>query len=286
MKSGSTTQQVNFWRVQNISDLELIHARYLNHAFPRHMHAEYIIGIIVQGIEEINHRGKIYAAPTGSVILINPGEPHSNYSINSRGFTYRTFYPSARLLGQINFDITGKEESPSFPVPVIERSDMFQSLLRLHVILGQSNSALEQESEFISLMARLIAKHASTGIPALPVIREHRFVKIAREYVEAYYTENFSLRQLASISRISPYHLLRTFHGEVGLPPFEYQTQLRISRAKKLLRDGWSIAAAAAETGFVDQSHLSKHFKRVVGVTPGRYSPDRNNIQYPSRKRT
>ena len=171
-------------------------------------------------------------------------------------------------------------------MPVIQQSDMFQLLLRLHIKLGQTNSALEQESEFISIMARLIARHSATDIPALPLVSEHRYVKIAREYLEAYYTENFSLRQLASISHISPFHLLRTFHGEVGLPPFEYQIQLRISRAKELLRDGWSIAAAAAETGFVDQSHLSKHFKRVVGVTPGRYSPDRNNIQYPPRKRT
>ncbi len=285
MKSESTIQQVNFWRVQNINDLELIHAHYLNHAFPRHLHEEYIIGIIVQGVEEINHRGTIYVAPTGSLILINPGEPHSNYSINGRGFTYRMFYPSARLLGQINFDITGKEESPIFAAPVIERSDMFHSLLRLHIKFGQTNSALEQESEFISIMARLIARHSLTGITVLPGSGEHRYVKIAREYLESYYTENFSLRQLASISGISPFHLLRTFHDEIGLPPFEYQTQLRISRAKKLLRDGWSIADAAAETGFVDQSHLTKHFKRVVGVTPGRYSPDRNNIQDKSHQR-
>jgi AraC-like DNA-binding protein len=259
--------------------LELIYAHYLNHTFPRHLHEEYIIGIIVQGVEEINHRGTVYLAPLGSLLLINPGEPHSNYSINARGFTYRTFYPSMRLLRQINFDITGKEKSPVFSVPVIQQSDMFDSLLRLHIKLGQTNSALEQESEFVSIMAQLIARYGSTGINILPVVSEHSYVKIAREYLEAYYTENFSLRQLASITGISPYHLLRTFHDEIGLPPFEYQTQLRISRAKKLLRDGWSIADTAAETGFFDQSHLTRHFKRLVGVTPGRYSPDRNNIQ-------
>lgn len=280
MNSKSTLQRVNFWRVQNISDLELIHAHYLNHTFPRHVHEEYIIGIIVQGVEEINHCGTVYVAPTSSLLLINPGETHSNYSINARGFTYRTFYLSTRLLRQINFDVTGKGNLPRFSTPVIQRSEMFQSLLRLHVKLGQTNSALEQESEFISVMTRLIARHGSTGIPTLPVIKERRYVKIAREYLEAYYTENFSLRQLASVSGISPFHLLRTFHDEIGLPPFEYQTQLRIAHAKKLLRDGWLIADAAAETGFVDQSHLTRHFKRVVGVTPGKFSPDRNQVQY------
>ena len=105
------------------------------------------------------------------------------------------------------------------------------------------------------------------------------------EYLESSYAENFSLRQLASVCGISPYHLLRTFNDEIGLPPFEYQNQLRISHAKRLLRDGWSIADAAAQTGFVDQSHLTKHFKRVVGITPGKYLPDRNKIQYaPAQK--
>ncbi len=285
MKPEATNQEVNFWRVQNINNLELIHAHYLNHTFPRHIHEEYIIGIMVQGVEGINHRGTIYAAPAGSLILINPGEPHSNYSINKRGFAYRTFYPSTKLLRQINFDITGKEDSPRFSMPVIRQSDMFRSLLRLHIKLEQTNSALEQESEFISVMARLIARYASKSITDFPVVIEHSHIKIAQEYLQANFTENVSLRQLALLSNVSPFHLLRTFHDKIGLPPFEYQTQLRISRAKKLLRDGWSIADAAAETGFVDQSHLTKHFKRVVGVTPGRYSPDRNNIQDKSHQR-
>jgi len=285
MKSESAIQQVNFWRVQNISDLELIHAHYLNHTFPRHLHEEYVIGIIVRGVEAINYRGMVYVAPVGSLILINPGELHSNYSINGRGFTYRMFYPSTRLLKQINFDVTGKEDSPLFSTPVIKQSDIFHSLLRLHIKLEHTNSALEQESEFISVMARLIARHASADITSLPFISEHRYIKIAREYLESHYTENVSLRQLASISNISPFHLLRTFHEEIGLPPFEYQTQLRISHAKKLLRDGWSIAETAAESGFADQSHLTRHFKRIVGITPGKYLPDRNNVQDSTCKR-
>jgi AraC-like DNA-binding protein len=270
---------VNFWHPQGLDDLELAHACYLNHTFPRHLHEEYIIGIIVQGVEEIKHRGAIHVAPAGSLILINPGEPHSNYSINAQGFTYRTFYPSTKLLKQINYDITGREHAPRFPTPVIRHSLIFDLLFRLHINLEQTNSALEQESEFISAMARLFAGYESGGVPALRVVGEHRYIKIAREYLEANYTENFSLRQLASISNISPFHLLRTFHDVIGLPPFEYQTQLRISQAKRLLRDGWSIADVAAETGFADQSHLTKHFKRIVSVTPGKYLPDRNNIQ-------
>lgn len=272
MRSESPSQQVSFWHPRSLDDLELSHASYLNHTFPRHLHEEYIIGVIVRGVEEIKHRETVYAAPAGSIILINPGEPHSNYSIDAQGFAYRTFYPSAELLGQINHDITGQARAPWFPTPVVQRSPVFGSLLRLHVKLERTDSALEQESEFISVMAQLFAAHGSGGLPAPPADGERRYVRVAREYLEANYAENVTLRQLASVSDISPFHLLRTFHEVVGLPPFEYQTQLRISQAKKLLRDGRSIADVAAETGFTDQSHLTRHFKRVVGVTPGKYS--------------
>jgi AraC-like DNA-binding protein len=71
--------------------------------------------------------------------------------------------------------------------------------------------------------------------------------------------------------QLSPFHLLRVFRAAVGLPPHAYQIQLRVARAKELLRAGMPIAAVAVEVGFVDQSHLTRHFKRLVGVPPGRY---------------
>ncbi|HYM70106.1 MAG TPA: helix-turn-helix transcriptional regulator, partial [bacterium] len=66
-------------------------------------------------------------------------------------------------------------------------------------------------------------------------------------------------------------HLCRTFHREVGLPPHAYQTQVRVERARSLLRNGVPIAEAAAAVGFYDQAHLTRQFKRVIGVTPGQY---------------
>jgi transcriptional regulator GlxA family with amidase domain len=54
-------------------------------------------------------------------------------------------------------------------------------------------------------------------------------------------------------------------------PPRQRQTQVRVRRAKSLLRAGLPIALVAAEAGFYDQAHLTRHFKRIVGLTPGRY---------------
>ncbi|MDQ3461350.1 MAG: helix-turn-helix transcriptional regulator [Deinococcota bacterium] len=74
------------------------------------------------------------------------------------------------------------------------------------------------------------------------------------------------------VAGLSPYHLLRVFRLELGLSPHSYQIQRRIGIAKTLLAQGERIAQVAACTGFTDQSHLGRHFKRLVGVTPGQFA--------------
>ena len=77
-----------------------------------------------------------------------------------------------------------------------------------------------------------------------------------------------TLAELAALTDLSPYALLRAFRRHTGLTPHAYRVQRRVEAAKKRLATGEPIATVAADTGFFDQSHLGKHFKRVVGVTP------------------
>ncbi len=73
---------------------------------------------------------------------------------------------------------------------------------------------------------------------------------------------------------LSPYHLCRVFGAAVGMPPHACQTQVRVRHAKSMLRAGLPISRVAGAAGFYDQAHLTRHFKRIVGVTPGRYVAD------------
>ena len=84
-------------------------------------------------------------------------------------------------------------------------------------------------------------------------------------------TRNISLDELAALSSLSPWHFLRTFRDETGLPPHAYLTQLRVRKAERLLRAGHSPSMAAAEAGFADQSHLTRWFRRIVGATPAAF---------------
>jgi AraC-like DNA-binding protein len=97
-----------------------------------------------------------------------------------------------------------------------------------------------------------------------------------REYLEGHYAEEVPLAQLARLAGLSPHHLNRVFRRMHGIPPHAFQTQLRLTRARDLLRQDWAPAVVAAETGFVDQSHFTRRFKAVMGLTPGAY---RKNVQ-------
>lgn len=93
-------------------------------------------------------------------------------------------------------------------------------------------------------------------------------------------SENPSLQQLCQLTNLSPYYLTRIFSSTVGIPPHAYLNQLRIVHAKRLLAENWKIAEVAQETGFTDQSHFTKTFKTLVGVTPGQYCCYANDVNH------
>jgi AraC family transcriptional regulator len=93
------------------------------------------------------------------------------------------------------------------------------------------------------------------------------------EYIEEHLEASPTLEQIAAVARLSPYHFARQFKRATGLPPHQYVIARRVERARQLLQGGaeLSLAEVAADAGFSDQSQLSHHFKRLVGVTPGRF---------------
>ena len=93
---------------------------------------------------------------------------------------------------------------------------------------------------------------------------------------------------IAKHAALDKFHLVRAFRSAVGLPPYEYLTYLRVSRARELLRGGALVAEVAQAVGFYDESQLHRHFRRIVGVPPGVYarsfvSSERRGQHHPRR---
>jgi AraC-like DNA-binding protein len=92
-----------------------------------------------------------------------------------------------------------------------------------------------------------------------------------RRLIEARQRERITLRELGRALGLSPFQVLRLFRRHHGVTPHQYLVRLRVAEASRLLRHGEPIAAVAAEVGFADQSHMARHFKRLLGVTPSHY---------------
>jgi AraC-like DNA-binding protein len=272
--NGETSK---FWHAQDIGNVELLRATYITHAFSRHVHEGFAIGVIERGAETFYYRGGTHIAPAGTIVVINPGEVHTGEALDETGWTYRMLYPEAALLRQAASEASGRPRGiPFFPNPVI-RDDYLAGLIRkLHFTLEKSDSALERQSHFLETFIQLVLRHADNRPVLPPMSGAHPGISQARAFLEAHYSQNVSLEQLSGIAGVSSFHLTRLFRESVGLPPHAYLNQVRIFHAKKLLTLGQPIAEVAFETGFADQSHLTRHFKRIVGVTPGQY---RKNVQ-------
>jgi transcriptional regulator GlxA family with amidase domain len=171
---------------------------------------------------------------------------------------------------------------PFFPSPIILDRDLANRFSKLHAALEGTASDLERDSHLLSVLTQFVLRHADAPSSPNPVRRERGAVKLVREYLEDNYAENVSLEQLARLASLSTFHLARVFAQEVGLPPHAYQLGVRLARAKGLLLRGRPVAQTAFETGFADQSHLTRHFKRLVGIPPGRYAQNSKNVQYSS----
>ena len=97
------------------------------------------------------------------------------------------------------------------------------------------------------------------------------------EFIEANFSQALSMAELAGLCGLSLHRFITVFRSQVGIPPHQYICRTRVRQARLLLRQGVPAAAVAIDTGFCDQSHLSRHFKRQCGVTPGRFTGARRD---------
>ncbi len=270
------------WRADDIGDVELLHAKYVTYSFARHTHEGVAIGIIENGAERFWYQGATHRAQTGDVIVFNPGEVHTGESADPRGWTFRIFYMDSKLLQYAASESAGRRvEIPFFRACIIQDHRTAKLLHSLHRSLTASASTLERQSKFLWIFAQFVQKYADDRPFERPVGCERAAVVKIREYLEDRYDSNVSLDELARLVSLSSYSLLRAFRQTVGLPPHAYLNQVRVNRAKRMLQTGSSLADAAIATGFVDQSHFSKHFKKLVGVPPGLYQAGARTYKTP-----
>ena len=272
-KRPKTNQEdAQLWRVNALGGVELLRAYFTEFSYSPHTHDEFMFAATEGGAALPQYRGNTFLHITGNVLALNPGEVHGGGPARGTYWRYRAFYVPPTLLQRVVQEFSGRDRGlPQFTENVLSDPDVTALFLQAHTAFEKPSSTLERESRLLESLIHLVARHAVGKTPMNRIGLEIPAVKRAVEYLETLPNEDISLERLAREVGLSPYYLTRVFHEQTGLPPHSYQTLVRVRLAKNLLAKGVPISEVAVEAGFFDQAHLTRHFKRVFGVTPGRY---------------
>jgi AraC-like DNA-binding protein len=238
---------------------------------PRHAHDVYQIGYSPDFDGEYWYRGEHVAVPQGSLHVVHPGEVHAPRDPRPRPTTvhFPTAYVHPSLLLAACADTQRSDSSLPFLPLVIRDADLVAQFVALLPAVSGPGDSLQRTSLLRSFLGGLVERYTHGAAPVGG--HEHDAVHKVRTYVHAHFRDSLTLEQLAEVADLNPYYLSRVFRKDVGIPPYRYVTQLRVQEAAKRLARGDDIATVAFATGFSDQPHLTRHFKRIVGVTPGAY---------------
>lgn len=259
--------------------LTTLEASFTQHSFPLHIHATHTLGVILDGVNRFWNRGAHHLATRQTICVVNPDEPHTGGTCTPAGFAYFNLYiPDALLL---NSDAGRRAAPPRFPAPLIADGGTVNAVLALRAALRADAPALLTEQRWLELRTILLGRHARADVRPEVDRASPRQISMARELLDGILDEQISLATVAAHCGLSTFQLVRGFVKYVGLPPHAYHTQRRVERARALILSGQTPAQAAHATGFADQAHLTRCFRRYLAITPGRLrsAAGRKNVQ-------
>jgi AraC-like DNA-binding protein len=234
-------------------------------AFERHRHDSYAIGITTGGVQRFWYRGERRLCLPGQIHVLHPDEVHDGGPGSPDGFAYRILYVDPALIR----DALGDAPLPFVGEPVHDDSPATRELRLLLGTLGGPVSDLGRHDVAVTVADALLAMG---GLPAAEGPIDLAAVRRVRDHLSAHAGEPTPASELERISGLSRYSLARQFRRAYGTSPDRFRTMRRLELAREAIGSGMPLAAAAAETGFADQSHMTRQFTRTYGMTPGRWA--------------
>lgn len=241
--------------------VERFEARWRVHRTQHHAHPEYQVTRTLGGAGRCHYRGGRFRLPGGCLALFHPAEPHVIEVVPDESpWHMRTFHiPAAALEG----------EGPPLlqPGPVVLTPQLDTALDDLWNALATDHAVPAAVQQLAAALRALPGLEPDASPPS-------RVVRACLAYLATVLDRPVTLVELARRTRSTPATVRRAFAEATGLPPHAWHLQRRVQEAKHRLAAGGSVAKVALETGFSDQAHLTRHFSRLVGVSPARYAAD------------
>ena len=243
----------------------------------------FLVVVVYEGAFDGWYRGRLRTHVAGAIKLKEPGEVHRDvrvhapFTLQGAGFSPEMVAATAGVLG-----LRGPVQFKASGFGPTDRATRLA--FAMHAALVRADvPEIERATRIAETLAELLGSDPRSGASA----HAPRAVRLARAFLHDAAADKITLDDLATHAGVDKFHLVRAFRAEVGLPPYEYLTHVRVAKARELLQRGMRVAEAAQAVGFYDESQLHRHFRRIVGITPGTFSKSvaRNRQHRPSAAR-
>nr|WP_150623317.1 AraC family transcriptional regulator [Pandoraea captiosa] len=251
-------------RATPLQGVERIEAWFQDKAYAMHRHDTYAIGRTLAGVQRFNYRRDQRDSLPGNTMVLHPDEAHDGQAGTSEGFRYRMIYVEPALFQEV----LGGQALPFIEGGVSTDPRLAAATQSLLQHVGHTLEPLEQ-SDALTELAHALAD--VSGMSRVPEKGDYVAAQRARDYLHANCSRVVTLEEVEAATGRDRWSLSNDFRTFYGTSPYRYLTMRRLDAVRRQLLSGTSLATAAAEAGFADQSHMSRHFLKAFGLTPGRW---------------
>jgi len=275
------SQQVRLWRPLGLTGVVCLAGTTSHYVVDPN--GEVVLGQVTAGAMLARRRQERHVVGAGEVCVWDASAKHEGAAHGAASWSARLIVLEAPTVENWSEELTGLARTFRRPDPVLRDGRLVRRFAAFHERLAADSVALAAEEALGDLLAELVNETAPVRRASSP---PDSALRRAREILIDEAPRNITLRELAAATGMDRHRLTRLFRAEYGMAPHCLQLASRISLARRLLERGVPVATVARDVGFVDQSHLHRHFRRTLGITPGEYVRLlRSNVQDARRRR-
>jgi len=268
----SCTNSFKYTLSPHIEGASVLHAQMSDFTYGKHMHEEFTLGVTLAGKQEFSSCGCRYQSLPGQAILLNPEEPHDGNAGSDDLLQYRmvyihpkTFAPHLKELGICH------PQDFRIDQAVTDTPLMRNLLLNMHTLLSSTTCDHTELDSMLFLLSEEMVKHNRMYSEQKSSGTIDPLMMQARNFITDNHRSSLQMEDISNVACMSKYYFIRKFKQSFRMTPHQFLLHCRIVSARKELEAGGNPTDVAYNNGFVDLSHLNRHFKRCFGVTPYAY---------------
>jgi len=261
----------SLWQSPYVDGLDIVESSEHQRCYPLHLHEAMEIIWVRQGSGAIECRGRWHFLQAGEACVVSPYEFHRGGAQDSGPIKFCLIHVPHWVIkpGFLSQYFCAQDSGATLPLKIIPRSCADRLLSAMVESLLGDRGLEEQMQSIAAGLDSLLGLELRRRSSIFFCTARHPAIEHVQSTIRRHYAEPLNVEALASEVELHQRYLISLFRLATGMPPHQFQIAVRVDHARRLLPSGTPLSTIATSSGFADQSHLNRHFKRQYGFTPG-----------------